>query len=187
MNSHTSTPLRLEGVGVYLRPMRPAAANEIYLGWLHDREVTRYMEVRFQVHTLESLRAYVQTMSADPANLLLAIVLKSSDRHIGNIKLGPINPFHRSGDIGLFIGEKECWGKGYATEAIGLLAEYAFKKLKLHKLTAGCYANNPGSAHAFEKAGFTVEAIRRSHYFCEKHFVDAILLGRLNPDEAQKT
>ena len=54
----------------------------------------------------------------------------------------------RSADeIGIMIGEKDCWGNGFATECIELVANYAFDVLNLHKLTAGCYANHAGSEH----------------------------------------
>ena len=43
-------------------------------------------------------------------------------RHIGNIKIGPVHSYHRRARIGLLIGEKEFWNRGYATEAIKLAA-----------------------------------------------------------------
>ena len=48
----------------------------------------------------------------------LPFAIKTTDKHIGNIKLGPINWIHRYGDISLLIGDKDYWGKGIATEAI---------------------------------------------------------------------
>ena len=98
-------------------------------------------------------------------NIFLAIVLKDNKKHIGNIKIGPINWYHRLAEIGIMIGEKDCWGKGYAAEAISLLADFAFSKLNLHKLTAGCYEQNQGSLKAFQKAGFEVEEVKKSTLF----------------------
>ena len=111
--------------------------------------------------------------------LFLAIVYREGNRHIGNIKLGPISWKHKNAEIGIIIGEKDCWGKGYARQAIELLSEYAFSKLKLHKLTAGCYANNIGSVKAFEKAGFVQEGRKISQYLCEGKYVDGVLLGKV--------
>lgn len=187
MRDPPSKLLRLEGPRLYLRPVRLEDANETYLRWLRDPEVVRYLEARLIAHTPESLQRFVTTLSADPAHVFLAIVLKAGDRHIGNIKLGPIHEFHRCGDLGLFIGEKVCWGKGYATEAIVRLARYAFQELKLHKLTAGCYGINRASARAFAKAGFVIEGIRPRHFNCEGRYVDAVLLGLLNPQEDADT
>ena len=52
---------------------------------------------------------------------------------------------HRFADIGIIIGDDAYWGRGFASEAIKLVISYAFDRLKLHKLTAGCYATNAGA------------------------------------------
>ena len=55
------------------------------------------------------------------------ICLVEDGRHIGNIKLGPIQWLHRRADLSLFIGDKSCWSLGYASEAIGLVRDWAFR------------------------------------------------------------
>lgn len=172
----------LVGRRICLREVRPADVNENYYSWMNDPEVTRYLESRFYPNSVEQLRDYVTGKLGDRDTVFLAIVLQDSGRHIGNIKLGPINWIHRLADVGLIIGEKECWGKGYATEAIGLITEYAFRKLNLRRLTAGCYAENIGSAKAFIKAGWQQEAVRPGMYNLDGRYVDAILLGIARED-----
>jgi RimJ/RimL family protein N-acetyltransferase len=176
---HPTTPYRhfLEGERLYLREVRPSDVNEDYHRWMNDPEVTRYLESRFYPNSMEKLREYVAGKLGDRDNVFLAIVLKESDQHIGNIKLGPINWIHRFGDVGILIGEKDCWGKGYATEAIRLVVDYAFQTLNLHKLTAGAYDANQGSVRAFLKAEFTQEGVRKNQFYCSGRYVDGILLG----------
>jgi RimJ/RimL family protein N-acetyltransferase len=171
----------LSGQRLYLREVRPEDVNENYYHWMNDPEVMHFLESRFFPNPAESLRQYVAGKQGDRNNIFLAIVLQENHRHIGNIKLGPIDWIHRLGEVGILIGEKDCWGHGYATEAIGLLAEYAFNRLNLHKVTAGCYGNNEGSTRAFEKAGFVREGVRKQHFFCDGARVDLILLGRVRP------
>lgn len=181
MNALEPNPRVLEGPRLYLRDLRTDDVGERYCAWMNDPEVMQFTESRFAPHTVHSLRAYVANATGRPDTVFLAIVIKDGERHIGNIKLGPIHPVHRRGDIGIIIGEKDCWGSGYATEAIQILARYAFGRLQLHKLTAGCYGGNGGSIRAFEKAGFTREAVRPSHFQCDGRFVDEILLGMVQP------
>src|SRR5262249_40163902 len=138
-----------------------------YLCWMRDPDVTRYLECRFTYCTLDDLRRFVAEVSTDQNALFLAIVLKQDDRHVGNLKLAAINRLHGSAEIGLLIGEKNCWNKGYATEAIRLVMAHAFSELGLHKLTAGCYDVNPASARAFLRAGFVREGLRREQFECE--------------------
>ena len=172
----------LKGERLYLREVRPSDVGDRYHAWMNDPEVTRYLESRLVPQSREQLQEYVRDRLADKENLFLAIVLHDRDRHIGNIKLGPINWFHRLSEIGILIGEKDCWGCGFAAEAIGLLTDYAFRGLGLHKVTAGCYGSNPNSARAFQKAGFAVEGIRPLHFFFEGSYTDLVLLGRVNPE-----
>lgn len=168
------------GERIYLRRLVLADVTPRYCRWLNDPEVNRYLESRFRRHTLRSLERDVQGMLADARNVFFAIVLRDGDRHIGNIKLGPILKEHRLADMGILIGEKDCWGQGYAAEAIQLLVGYSFQVLRLHKVTAGCYASNQGSLKAFLKAGFVQEGLRRKHCYCQGKYVDDILLGKIN-------
>jgi ribosomal-protein-alanine N-acetyltransferase len=168
------------GRRILLRDLRPGDVNARYRRWMNDREVNRYLESRLRRHSLKELGEFVRTMRNSPDNLLLAIVLKEGG-HIGNIKLGPIDGFHRSGSIGLLIGEKDCWGQGYAAEAIRLISGYAFKTLKLHRLTAGIYANNTGSLKAFVRAGWFKEATERKSRRYGRGYIDAFKMARLNP------
>lgn len=170
----------INGKHIYLREVRLTDVNESYYSWMNDREVTQYLESRFYPNSLDALRKYVEHKLNDRENVFMAIILNKSNRHIGNIKLGPINWIHRYADVALMIGEKDCWGKGYGTEAIRLIADYAFDKLNLHKLTAGCYDANKGSSESFQKAGFTIEGICKSQYYCIDKYVDSIRLGRWN-------
>lgn len=173
----------IEGDRLYLREVRSEDVNGDYYQWMNDPEITRYTESRFYPYSLEQLRAYVASLDGKREAVFLAIIEKSSQRHVGNIKLGNIDWIHRRADIGVIVGAKDCWGRGYASEAIALISDYAFKKLNLHKVWAGCYANNLGSIKAFKKAGFIEEGVQKSHYYGAGGYVDLVLLGKFNEGE----
>lgn len=172
----------IDGKRLYLREVRLTDVNDAYYRWLNDPEVTRCLETRFVCQSVEKIRDYVETANRKADEIFLAICLKRDGRHIGNIKLGPVNWVHRFGEISLVIGDKGQWGKGYATEAIRMVCTYAFDVLGLHKVTAGSYATNPGSVRAFEKAGFEREGTWKEHYYSAGRYVDRICLGRLRPE-----
>src|SRR5512145_456926 len=98
-----------------LRTLMNADVTERYIAWLRDPDVNRYLELRFGEHSIASTRALIGTLNDSADTLMLGIFLEGSERHIGNIKLGPINPYHRRADIGLLLGERGEWGKGYAS------------------------------------------------------------------------
>lgn len=174
---------RIEGQRVYLRRLNVGDVSAEYLEWMNAPQINRYLESRFYEHTTDSLIAFVTAMADDPYNLFTGIFLKEGDRHIGNIKLGPINPYHGHADIGLLVGDRDCWGKGYASEAIGILTDFAFDRVGLHRCTAGAYADNEGSSRAFEKCGYAREGILRSHWLSDGVFQDGVCLGKINPKD----
>jgi RimJ/RimL family protein N-acetyltransferase len=174
--------IRLDGPRVTLVTLHVEDVTERYVRWMSDPLVIRYLESRHAPSSAERVREFVATTQADADQHLMAIRLQDGDEHIGNIKLGPVNRVHRSADIGIIIGERDQWGKGYATEAIALMTDHAFGTLGLHKLNAGCYAPNEGSARAFEKAGWTREGLRRAQYLSDGEWVDEILVGRAADD-----
>lgn len=169
---------RIEGSRLYLRDVESSDVTDAYVRWMNDPEVTRFLESRFKEHTRESLLRFVNGLEEDSSNVLLAIVLREGDRHIGNIKLGPIDWKHKRGEIGLLIGERDTWGHGYASEAIDLVSRLAFEQLDLYKVYAGCYSNNTGSLKAFLNAGFEREGVRPRHFLSDDRWVDHVLLGR---------
>jgi RimJ/RimL family protein N-acetyltransferase len=149
---------------------------------MNDPQVTKYLECRFYPNSKESLQDYVRGKLSYESSVFLAIILKENQMHIGNIKLDFIlNRVHRLGDVGIVIGIRDHWGKGYASEAIKLISNYAFNTLNLHKLTACCYASNKGSIRIFEKSGYEIEGVLKKHFFFEGQYEDAVLLGVVNP------
>ena len=159
--------------------LEPGHASDAYAGWLNDAEVNRFLESRFAAQTVESVRAFIAAQLADPRALFLGIRSAELDRHVGNIKLAPIDTRHGLGEIGIMIGDRGAWGRGIGSEAIRVIADIARDELGLRKLTAGFYASNAGSERAFVKAGFHVEARRPAHFLLDGQPEDLILMARM--------
>lgn len=152
---------RFVGSRITLRLVTLADCTDRYVAWLEDPEVNRYLETRWSTQDLASVRSFVAGMLERDDSYLFAIVDNSAGSHVGNIKLGPIQPRHAFADVSYFIGERSAWGKGFASEAIRMVAGIAFERLDLHRVQAGLYEGNVGSARALEKAGFTMENRQR--------------------------
>lgn len=179
-------PLRTEGLE--LRCLREDDVGEDYLRWLNDPLVNQFLEVRHSPpQSISELRIFVRTVNESSDSLLLGMFTQQGRRHIGNIKLGPINYKHKRADIGIVCGERSEWGKGYATKAISLLSDFAEQKLDLQRLSAGCYSSNEGSARAFLKSGFKLEATFKSYWQLEDGSrVDELWMGRTRGLQAQE-
>ena len=165
-----------------LRAMTAADASDIYLAWMRDPEVNRFLESRFSVpERKQDLVGFIESVNASPDSLLLGIFLRDDGRHIGNIKIGPVVTQHARSEIGYLIGDRAAWGKGYATEAIREICRYGFEEMGLAKITAGAYESNKGSAKALLNAGFVHEATISSHVVCEGSRIASVIYGLEKP------
>lgn len=170
------------GERVGLREISPDDVGERYVGWLNDPVIAQFLESRFAPQTLASVRSFVEQQLADPAVLMLAIVEAKSGAHVGNIKIGPLSRHHGTADVGLLIGERAVWGRGYGTEAIRLATALGFERLGARKLTASCYSDNVGSATAFRRAGWADEGVRPAQFVgADGRVQDQIMFGILAP------
>lgn len=178
--------VHIESVRLIMRPMLAQDAHGPYLAWMSDPEVLKHLEARHAIHTAESLTRYIAEMSNRTDTLFLAIVEKSSGRHIGNIKLGLIDADQKRAEMGIMLGAKDVWGRGYGSEAIAALCDHAFRIIGLHRVQAGCYADNEGSRRAFIKAGFAQEGRLRDYWLIESGWQDQLILGRTSNERVRK-
>ncbi len=156
--------------------------TEEYIYWLNDPVINRFLEVRHSPQTINSCLEFVKQTNSDPAQHLFGMFLVQDEKHIGNIKLGFINQYHCRGQLSLFIGNKNYWGKGYASESIRTITKWGFDNLGLAKIEAGCCETNIASKNAFLKAGYKVEGHFRKHELIDGKREDAYCLGIL-PNE----
>ena len=150
-----------EQIGI--RKIEREDITDNYVKWLNDPDVNKYLECRHTVHTLESTIKYVDSLN-DNNEILLGIFDSKNERHIGNIKIGPINTLHKQATIGLVIGEKDYWGKGIGTKVIRYTTRYAIESLGVETLIAGCYECNKGSYKAFMNSGWKKVGTIRNYW-----------------------
>lgn len=168
------------GEEVVLRELTCDDVGPRYLTWMNDSQVNQYLETRWSEHDLEGIRSFVEAKLNSENEFLLGIFW--NDCHVGNIKLGPVRVPHMRCDISYFIGDKEVWGKGVASHAIGLALEMAFETLGMEKVCAGCYATNQASIRVLARNGFRQEGHRSSHVVLDGKREDVFEFGLLKSD-----
>lgn len=83
---------------------------------------------------------------------------------VGRCGLTRVDWKNRLGEIGMMIGAPYR-GRGYGTEALGLLCDFAFSEMNLHKLKVSVFAFNAAAIRCYEKNGFTREGLLRAEIF----------------------
>ncbi len=159
---------------IYLQSINETDANDEYVQWLNDPLINQYLETRHYQQDFQSIINFIKEMETNPNEHLFTIRLRDNNKHIGNIKVGNINPHYDIADISLFIGDKDSWGKGFATQAIQLISRYSFEQLKLRKLCAGAYKPNIASTMAFIKAGYVRDGVLVEHYIFNNQPCDLV-------------
>lgn len=172
----------LVGKRIILRQIELDDCTNVYVKWLNDPNINRYLETRWSKQNLDSIKEFVKSQRENNHSILLAITMLEDGKHIGNIKIGPVNSYHLHADISYFIGENAYWNKGLASEAINMICQFGFEELGLHRVEAGCYSAAIGSWKALEKNGFVKEGIFRERVISDGEYMDIYRYGLLKKE-----
>jgi RimJ/RimL family protein N-acetyltransferase len=175
----------LKGKLVNLRAIERKDLDEI-MKWVNDQEVTKYLAAfLYPVSREEEEKFLERAMSSNDAEKNLVIETKEGV-YIGQISLHKIDWKNSNAELGIIIGNKEYWSKGYGTEAIKILLHHAFNQMNLYKIYLQVFEFNQRGIRCYEKCGFKKEGKLRKNYFYQAKYYDVILMGILK-DEFEKT
>jgi [ribosomal protein S5]-alanine N-acetyltransferase len=172
----------LEGESIYFKALTINDAEEVHK-YASDEDVSRFIGWRL-MHTLNETREYIEEMlkrESAGTHIYASIVLKSTQAIIGTAMIFNFDKEANHAEIG-YVFHKDHWGKGYGTETVALMSDFAFKTLNLHKLHASVVAANIGSSRILEKNGFELEGRFKDHYFIEGRYYDGLFFGKLQPE-----
>lgn len=137
---------------VSLRPIRISDA-EVCFRWISDPQVHRFLGVLQPARTLAQERSWIASILTDKHQRGF-IVEDSHGRPIGTCGLRGIDSERGTAFLGIMIGEKGLWDRGYGTAATRSLLDYAFRELGLREVRLSCHRENRRALRCYEKAGF---------------------------------
>ena len=117
-----------------------------------------------------------------PSSLNFAVRTNADGRLVGLTRLYDIDPIHRSAVLGISIGRKSDWGKGFGTDASKSTIRYGFQELNLHRIWLDVFGYNDRAVALYRKLGFTEEGRLREHLARDGRRFDVILMGLLRPE-----
>jgi RimJ/RimL family protein N-acetyltransferase len=100
-------------------------------------------------------------------------------QHIGNTNLFNVQPENRCAELGIMIGEKSCWSRGYGTDALRTLLRFGFEEMNLHRIALNVYAFNERGIACYRKVGFIEEGRMRERIYTEGAYHDLIWMSVL--------
>jgi RimJ/RimL family protein N-acetyltransferase len=153
-----------------------------FVRWMSDLEMTMNLGNHGFVPAPENETEWIQKALKNEMNRLFGIVLNRGARHIGNCGLHEIDMASRHAMLGIAIGEKDCWGKGYGREAVRLLCDFGFNVLGLHSIHLTVMEFNLRGVKAYEAVGFReVGRLREARRYGTK-WVDSVYMDILEDE-----
>ena len=150
----------IEGELVALGPLRREHIP-LYLRWINDFGTTRMLGLPPRPMTLEQETAWYEQAAVDDGRTGFTIYERATGRPIGNCGLHEVDLVNRRTLVGIMIGEPDARGRGYGTEAMRLLLDYAFTVLGLHSVMLTVFEYNGAGRRCYEKVGFREMGRRR--------------------------
>lgn len=169
----------LEGEKIYFKTLSTEDTEAVH-SYASDKDVKRFIGWRLMLNSKET-RDYIEEMlrrEAAGTHLYASIVLKATDEVIGTAMIFNFDIEANHAELG-YVFHKDHWGKGYGTELVALLTNFAFKHLKLHKLHARVIDANIGSARILQKNGFELEGNLKDYCFIDGRYYGELFLGKV--------
>jgi RimJ/RimL family protein N-acetyltransferase len=169
--------MNIQGNSITLSKFQKKDINDQYLCWLNDKEVVKYSNQRFIEHNYLNAQKYLESFS-QTNNLFLSIRLSSNQQIIGTMTV--YFTFHNTADIGIMIGDKSLWGKGYGKDAWVTMISWLENELKIRKITAGTIESNKGMLKLLKESKMSLEATRKNHEIIDNHPEDVLYFCKFN-------
>lgn len=172
-----ATIVNIAGERVALGPFRRDLIP-LYQRWINDFATMRTYETPRPV-TAEQATAWYEEQTTKEEITRFTVYEMATWRPIGKTALYDIDFHHRSAEFGIIIGEPDCRGKGYGTEATALTLDYAFTALTLHNVMLTVAEFNQAGRRAYAKAGFREFGRRRKCWMMGGRLWDEIYMDCL--------
>jgi len=176
----------LEGNRIYLRGIEKCDLQGRFLQWANDKEVTRFLFMGVFPNVLENLEEWFEGIRKSNEDVVFMIVDKETNKEVGFCGFHEIRWLHRSAEYRIFIGEKDCWDKGYGQETNKIMLRYGFELLNFNRIYLGVNASHERGVNSYLKSGFVKEGVLRQETYRNSRYYDVVRLGILRDEYYKK-
>lgn len=134
------------------------------------------------LYTFEDEQRWYESLSANKDIYSFAIETIEDDKYIGGCGINKVDWKNSVAIVGIFIGDKNYWGKGYGTDAMKVLIKFIFEQMNINKIKLNVYDYNKRAIKSYEKCGFKTEGILREEIFRDGKYHDEYVMGILKEE-----
>jgi RimJ/RimL family protein N-acetyltransferase len=171
----------MEGKKVRLRALEKTDIDEI-LKWINDPEVISNLILRYPVSKYQEEKWIEKILEGTDERNKHFVIETKEGVYLGGIGLHNINWNDRNAEVGIVIGKKEYWNKGYGTDAMMTILDFAFNRMNLYRVYLRVYDFNQRGVRSYEKCGFKKEGVLREDRYMEGKYHDTIIMGILKDE-----
>ena len=170
----------LKGDKVLLRAVRPDDL-ERYVEFLNDVETQVLAGGALpRPLSLPQVQARYQESLKQEHDVWFAI--DAGQRFIGQCTLQRFDPAGQTCQLGISIGDKDYWGRGYGRDAVEQLLKYAFRLRNMRRVWLGTSETNERAQRCYRACGFIEEGRLRQHSWTDNRYEDEVLMGVLRTE-----
>ncbi len=172
----------IHGERVTLRPLDLDEDVELCYQWINDPEITQYLRILGPITRIRE-REMLQgrDLLGEGKDLMLAVDADDGT-YIGNCGLHEIDRRARKAELGVMIGDKSYWSRGYGRDIVTTLCAFGFVDMNLQRIALGVYSHNPRAQACYEACGFQHEGRLRRAVYCVGEYRDEIRMAILREE-----
>ncbi len=175
-----------EGELVRLTAVDPEKDAADIARWSHDSHYLRLRKgLPARPATAQQIKERIEKQEARPDGFYFELRTRADNRHIGFLHLWWVGWAEGDAFLAIGLGDPDFRGRGYGTDALRVLARYAFHELNLHRVSLRVLAENTRAIRAYAKAGFVVEGRERAADYRDGERTDIVWMGLLREDWEQ--
>ncbi len=163
----------------------PMTIAEAFQRWNRDSEYVRLLDDEPpKLRAVKTFKEWLEKelLSTDNGRFLFTIRTLDDDRLIGFTGLFDVRWNHGDAWLGIGLGERDTWGKGFGSDALHVILRYAFHELGLERVTLTVFEYNPRAIRAYEKVGFKHEGRLRKVIHRDGQRSDLLVMGILHKE-----
>ena len=159
-----------------LRPYRKGDEKSLQNN-INDRDIYKYTDrIPYPYRLVDAKNWIKKCINSSRKKTEFNFAIDINGQVVGGIGFDQIKG--HSAEIGYWLGKK-YWNQGIMGEAIKLVTNFGFRKLKLKRITAHVFHKNKASARILEKNNYKLEGILRKSHSKDGKLYDELLYAKV--------
>lgn len=150
--------------------------------FVNDKELKKFLvtTIPFPITIWEEESWVKSQISNNNGTYNFAIDDIKSNKYIGGCGIHSVDWLSRVATVGIMIGDKEYWGKGYGTDAMKVLIKFLFDDMNINKIRLSTFSFNERAIKSYKKCGFEIEGVLKEEIFKDGKYYDDIIMSIFN-------